>query len=525
MREIKSVMEKISFSVLNIIYYIIFIVSFVSFLFMNRSMIEFSTMFLVISFICGIVFLGTVFYVIKRFYNKNEKFRDFMVHKEKLVLTMWFLALFILQIVIILSSDSMINWDPRTIFDTAVSDDFQPIFTDYFSYYPNNTVLVFSIRAIYNALYELFAIDVVTFRTVLIVINIFLVDVGLYFGYKITKRLFNLKTAYIYLFLITLLFGLSPWLMVIYSDTLSIPFVTAVLYLILRIYDQKKMIMKILLSIFTGIVLYFGYAIKPSVMIVVVAVGIISFIIKLNKPKELIQYIFIMSLLLGAFASCRYMWNSYIYDYQTEMDINREIAFPWTYWVATGLHEPYGICNEEDQWATVYRGSSERMYELHKEIIKERLLEKGPVGYVEFLLHKMQWVTSEGFFFWGEEISLENFANWENSNMNFFKNFYYYNGEYNSIFYFYYQGIWGAILFALLIPMKSRWTKMPRKQEKALLLIRCILVGIILYILLLEGRPRYLIQYLPYFAMVSAVGFKTIVEKYTSGEKDETNYE
>ena len=81
MREIKSVMEKISFSVLNIVYYIIFIVSFVSFLFMNRSMIEFSTMFLVISFICGIVFLGTVVYGIKRFYNKNEKFRDFMVHK------------------------------------------------------------------------------------------------------------------------------------------------------------------------------------------------------------------------------------------------------------------------------------------------------------------------------------------------------------------------------------------------------------------------------------------------------------
>lgn len=522
MSNIKNSIEKVSFSILNIIYFFIFTVSFVSFIFLNRSMVEFSLIFMVLSFICEILILGSIFWGVDRLYKKNIKFKVLIDQRERYLLGIFFLILSIAQIIVLLTSDSMINWDPRTIFDTAISPEFQPIFTEYFSYYPNNTVLVFSMRGIYNILNEIFVVDVTLFREILIIINILLVDVGIYFGYKVARRLFDRKIAYIYLFLVTLLFGFSPWLMVIYSDTLSIPFATAILYLILKVYDQKKILNKILLSVLAGIVLFLGYSIKPSVLIVIIAVGIIGFIIKLNNPKELLLNALMLIILMGIFLSCRFAWDSYIYDYQTKMELNEEIAFPWTYWVATGLHEPYGICNEEDQWATIYRGNSDRMYELHKEIIKDRLIEKGPIGYAEFLLGKMQWITSEGFFFWGEEISRENFADWESSDMNFFKELFYFDGRHNNLFYFYYQGMWGVILFALLIPVK-KWSKGEMSQEKAVLLVRCILVGIILYILLLEGRPRYLIQYVPYFAMASAVGVDSLIGKIYFWRANEAN--
>ena len=478
----------------------------------NKSDMQFSDTFMVFAAIFGLLFFSIFIYATEKWTTRQDRILTWMKKREALVLGLIFGILFLVQMIIILQSMTRINWDAGVLFDTATSKDFRPVFELYFSYFPNNTFLLFFFRGLYEACVSVFSIEPEHFRRVLCVINILAVDLGFYFGYLIMKKICSRKLAFRYLLMVTFLFGFSPWLMVPYSDTLAIPFTTGSLYILLLIKDSKRTISRVMLSIVTGVVFMVGYSIKPSVIIVFIAALIIYGVKHLFNIRKLLLLLLTSSIILVTLFGSLKLWDHYIYSYQTALPMNEEVRFPWTYWLATGISKPYGVCNEADQWATIYRGTSERMMELHKEMVKERLFDMGAGGYLTFVFQKLQWISSEGFFFWGEEGNLIMSADWDLEKYNFLKELFYYKGSLRPYFYFYYQSIWVFILFFGILGGCIKAKKQKKEMLANIALIQCILIGIFSFILLFEGRSRYLILFVPYFAMLSSVGFENFYQ-------------
>ena len=409
--------------------------------------------------------------------------------------------LFLLQCFLIFHSYTQMNWDMGTIFNTVISDEFMPDFTNYFSYFPNNLFVTFSFRWIYELVYP---ISEQAFLAILVLINMLAVDSAIMMGFFLSKKLFGLKTAFIYLIIITALFGLSPWLMVPYSDTLAMPFTLFGTWVLIKLYECKKIYGKIMLLLLSGITFFVGYSIKPTTLIVLIAAFVFIFL----RRCSVVEFLKYCMAIVGIFLimiSVKVTWNHYIYEVQDKMIVDESVAFPWTYWLAIGLSQPNGMCNEPDQWDTVYRGTSSRMVELHKEMVKERLLDFGVVGYAKFLVNKLQVISTEGSFFWAQEGGI-NSGNFDLTDSNVIKETFYPNGKYFQWFTFYTNGIWSLVLLYIIMPVF--WKKSSKDQEinQKLLPIRIVIYGLLCFVLLFEARSRYLILYLPYFSILAAVG-------------------
>lgn len=500
-----NLIESILFTLLDKCFVVLFLVLLVSYLFFNHSILEFNSLFMLAAVGVVSILVLSLNYYAKKTIIQNKKY---LYENNKQILFIYFALLLLIQSFISWHVVIRFNWDAGIIFDTVVSDGFQPIFKPYFSYFPNNSMLVFGLRFFYEFLRDVFQVDSELFYKIIMAINIAFLDLGFVFGFKIMEKLFDIEKAYQYLVLITLFLGFSPWIMVVYSDILSIPFTTGTLLIILIIREKNTIKKKIVWSVLLSVVLFFGYSIRPSTLIILIAAIIIAILRNIKSINKLIAYGGVLLIIVSLFLGMRHMWNYYLYEFQDKMEISEDVAFPWTYWVATGLNEPYGICTAEDQWATIYRGTSERMYELHKEMIAERISEKGALGYIEFLFFKLQWITSEGFFFWEEEGGATVFADYQSAGNDIVSELIYYGGEYHKFFHFYYQGLWGLVLLSIAFPFRTRSTN--NNKHMSIALLQTIVVGIICYILLLEARPRYLIQYVPFFIMLAVEGLNNI---------------
>lgn len=118
-------------------------------------------------------------------------------------------------------------------------------------------------------------------------LNIFFIDLSIFFLYKAADNLFNKRIAYISVYLYIFWFVLSPWIQVPYSDTLMVLLTSIVFFFYSKIVINKSFSFPNLL--FLGIFIGISYLIKPSSIIYVVSFFIIYFlksIINENYEKK-----------------------------------------------------------------------------------------------------------------------------------------------------------------------------------------------------------------------------------------------
>ena len=486
---------------LNVFFLVIFAFIFLSNLFIKQTFLKIGSDNRLLAFIFILVISIILGFFWKKVSNRYPGIKEFLKTKSKRCVWTYAALLFLVQCLLIYNSYTQMNWDMGTIFNTVISDEFMPDFTYYFSYFPNNLFVTFSFRWIYELF---FPISEQGFLAILVMINILAVDSSILMGFFLTRKFFGLKTSFLYLIIVTALFGLSPWLMVPYSDTLAMPFTLFGTWVLIKLLECNKIYGKTLLVLLAGIVFFVGYSIKPTTLIVLIAAFALIFLSR-GKMVEFLKY---CGLVVGIFAimiSAKAAWNHYIYEVQDKMVVDETVAFPWTYWLAIGLSQPNGMCNEQDQWDTVYRGTSSRMEELHKEMVKERLLNFGVIGYGKFLLNKLQVISTEGSFFWAQEGGI-NSGDFDLTNSNIIKETFYPNGKYFQWYTFYTNGIWSLVLLFIVMPAFWKKSDEDQKTNRKLLAFRIVIYGLLCFLLLFEARSRYLILYVPYFSILAAVG-------------------
>lgn len=438
-----------------------------------------------------------------------------------------------LQAVIVSALSSPVGWDVGTVMDAAKPGGVAS-HINYFSCYPNNFMLLVIHTGFRRVLAFLGAEDQLWFWIGMV--NAVFVNAALVLAFFFSKRAFGLRAAYFSLLFTIPMIGLFPWLVIPYSDTLCMPFLLLPPYLLLCLRDgwrTDSWAKKLALFFLLGFSAYFGYRLKPTTVIILIAAalmivlhvwaeagrkkrdGMVSVPSQRKKRRVLPALSLVCSCVLGVGVVYGGL-QVFISTRQAELELER--AFPMTHFAMMGLvtvqESPedirYGGFNHPDTRFTAIQPNGQKAA-ANIEVIKERLKQMGVGGYLSFLENKARWITGDGAFFWGGEGGFMEYRN-EYSDGPLalaLKNWVYPNKPGFAVYAYAAQIVWLAALFFMLFPMAFSWRSRDYR-DIPLQVLRCAVFGILLFLLFFEGRSRYLINHLPCIGILAGYGLATL---------------
>jgi integral membrane protein (TIGR03766 family) len=452
------------------------------------------------------------------FYLYKRKTVDAFLQKNNLFIVYGvMLAVFILQLIYTSLIHSSLEHDVQLIIHNAQArtpDEF--IWIEYFSLYPNNFMLLFFFRFVHG-LASLFNMGG-GFSRILVVVNILFVNTAIALTFHTVKNVFNVYSAYVAWIFLLLLTAFSPHLIVPYSDTLSMPFAIGIVFLYTKLIKSTGG-RRFTYAAAVGVTAQIGYLIKPSAVIPLIAVCIIQVVLDLRLLRQsrrrskntylsmhLAVAVMVMLLTGGLF-------NSFV-RIQNTIPFVEGVAFPPEHWIKMGMQRQdvgdrysYGAYNAEDFFFTASFLTTEEKRRADRGVIRERLSDFGLTGYAGFLINKARWITGDGTFHWGE-FAFKNLEGATGSELRF-KNLFFPGGTHYTYFAHFAQGIW---LFVLLWYFVYAFQKKDTSNPFVNICIFTVM-GLVAFILLTEGRSRYLINHLPYLAILSSFCFKSTFHK------------
>lgn len=517
-----SLFSKTIFSLFSWIFLLWFFWLFISLCFINNSTFEYDFLLQSIAalLLAGGTYLG--YAGVRRIRSSRPSIKHWMKRRFILIFCTGMAILFICQMVYVGLVTTSIGWDCGTLIRNAKAPDMGTTI-DYFHQYPNNLFLL---------LFDRFFVLVFAFFKLpgvwagLNVINVIAIDVAIILTVLAARRLFGLRGAYIAWFFCTVTLAFFPYLIVPYSDTMGMPFAIAIFYCYLRICDGKTKKERILFCLIMGTCACIGYLIKPTIVIPVIAIVLIHLLFHLKNKKRLLKSAVYFSLVLATFLTVTACYQGFT---RVHFPQDKEKETPLTHFAMMGLQETklpngtsmYGAYYRQDVKNTFAQPTKEEKIAFNLKVIQQRLEEKGPLGYLQYLNNKARWITSEGNFFWGGE---GGFANFDYMTDCFIKELinpgsnrlgYYMRedgktqpGQYFNLYFYFSQAVWILLMFCITAPL---FLKKKGSREKGVLILRCSIFGLMLFLLLFEGRSRYLINQLPYFILLASFGLNQII--------------
>lgn len=332
----------------------------------------------------------------------------------------------------------------------------------------------------------------------------------------------KVSSAILSLFFGILVLGLCPWQIIPYTDASTIAFGIFVVFLyscFRRIISKWKYAIWFLMS-FAGIV---GGIMKATCYVALIAVILTEYVWLIfdekGKAEKIRELAFRTVLLVCGFilaAWCKsgmYQTINYVPDHDMEMT--------WSNLLYDGLNEETtGACSSGGldiarQYAG-YPANVRRSVEL--QYVKGRIQEKGFKGLIYFWLRKQVMNFNDGTFSWYQEGW---FNAWEYPDITDsrwkgpLRNFYWEDGEDYLKFTTMSQGIWIFIIMGILIEAIFVAVLSVRSGlDQETLCMRTVnvvfFIGLFFFVLLFEGRARYLLNNVPILITMSALGYSEL---------------
>ena len=410
----------------------------------------------------------------------------------------------------------------------------------YYSRYANNLFLTY----IFLNIYKLGkVIGIYNGYFLLLFIQSIIFSVGGYLIYKIADmyfkeryKIYSVCTWIIYIIIV----GLSPHIVLTYSDGIGMFLSLVLTYIIFKLEDRKilknkkeiirnRVLKTILILFFTNLTII-SYYIKPQIIIVSIAYGIIKltniilsiikkYIIKLktinskkivenkNKIQTNIYYIIIilMIMLTG------YMTYTYIRKANNSMGINvdKEKRFNITHYAMLGWNtESKGVFTIKDE---NFSGKYEKLKDREKaniEELKKRISEMGIGGVINQIARKILTNYNDGtfsgvatFVYIRDEYRISGL---DNNLSEFLKNVYYERGKYNQIYTQIMQCLWISILIFNMFSYND-------SKSRKIAIIILALIGLFLFETIFEARARYIFVYVPLYIFIGVIGIKNVL--------------
>ena len=411
--------------------------------------------------------------------------------------------LFILQLVIVDGALFYTDWD-ASILVAATMDGIAP-HADYFSQYPNQLFLlcVFSaiVRLLTDMSYEQVYLALVIGGCACMTAATACVAV-------IARKLRGDLAGIVAFVLTALLVGLSPWMLVPYSDSYGVlcPAAALLLYVV-----APKRIPRMLGVAFFGTI---GYLIKPTSIFILVAVLVVEVAHALRKGKlgasarfRPLAAAFAASAIGAAFALA--LNAAAITPYQGQLDQDRSLSL--AHYLMIGLnYESNGRWTEEDYaYSSSFDDPSERSA-ANIECWEERLNDLGPIGVAKLFLRKTLNNYLDGTFWWeGEglfyrEVVGDNQALKDFFNIGYEKNWIAGSSQNGTPYFAMAQLVWFVTLLGCIVGILNR------KPSNAECVAYASIFAVSMFLVVFECRARYLFLYAPYFTMLATMGWSAL---------------
>lgn len=440
------------------------------------------------------LFLGTIISFLLS--KKTWKIKNF-----KLFLLVGTIILGCLQLYVIYGKFFIAGWDVATIF-FPLEDNNQ-----YFSYYPNNMFLkgffTITLNCIFVPLYNLLYAHIPMLNDITanslnyifaVLISSVTVLFTVFFTTLIIKKIININAAIITFIFSAIFIGLSPWLLVPYSDNIMMFLTTLLLY---SVFCLKNKYTK---TILVASILIVGFNIKPTIIFAYFGLGLI-FLIKFIKSKKLhwknyLKTITTFSLTLILCVCC----TTAIKD-STDLEIDKDKERTMTHFLMMGLYpEGEGVHTETDDAISNSAGTVKERQELNIKTTKEYLEQMGPIGTLKLFAKKTMENYGDGSFMWERDGSPYNFYRKKIGHDPFIV--YVYDHYYPIA-----QILWLMVLAGSFISILNK------KQQDITKIICITLLCHSIFLMIFECGSRYLIQYLSYFIILSVFGWQSLTLK------------
>ena len=428
--------------------------------------------------------------------------------KKRFVLGVWCWAavLFAVQAVIARQIYFYTGWDAEIVYVIAhqlATEGGSLSWYDYYYIYPNNVWLTAILMAVIRITIMMGFSENIYYACILVGCALITLA-GVLTVFTVKMIIKNKWAPIIAGGIYTIMGGLSPWMVVPYSDIYGIIFPILSFYFYTKLRTQEtKYPWLCWAAVFASAMA--GMKIKPTAAIVLIAIVIIEGIRFVSEKK------ISRKALLGAAGGCAFaiLLNMGINNYAAYIP-DGERSITYTHYLMMGLNEETdGGYNQEDVDYTLQFADQSERQEANLYVAGERLKQMGPFGYLQFLARKTVYNFNDGTFAWeGEGEFYRQVLPEEGSLSTFLRNIYYnHYKDGRGAYYPIYQKITQILWFAILIGMLGIWKKneaYPRKSYQAVAFLTFI--GIALFVSLFEARARYLFIYLPNFIICSLLG-------------------
>lgn len=305
--------------------------------------------------------------------------------------------------------------------------------------------------------------------------------------------------------------GLSPWMMIPYTDATSLIVPMLVLYLYLSMENRRRLPLKWAAM---GALAYWGYRLKPQCAICVIAVLLLKALEMLREDGVLRHW---RTLVWSVLSSTAVFCLSAVFFSQVLLPAvhvvpDKNLAYVPAHFIMMGLSdESDGAYNDEDASFTsnIQDGDEKTREDLAR--AAQRIRDYGPVGLLAHTAKKTLVNFADGTFAWSCEGNF--YANILDPKNRFvsplLRSLCYQDGQYHSLLACFEQALW---LFVLAAPLGLLTDKKAR-ENRALRLLALSILGLILFETLFEARARYLFLYTPYFTLLAAAGWKSLLPR------------
>lgn len=402
--------------------------------------------------------------------------------------------------------------DSHSIMDQALSMarsgekpmDTDSIYATYFSKYSNNYLLALIFRRIFLILQQLGITDV---YTPLVVLNMLCLLAAALFTWLLARKVFGLTAAVKTLLLLTLnpVYYLSVFW--VYSNTLSIPFMMAVIYLGICVYKANRFLSRCIYGILGGILCVLGYLIRPTAVIPVIAFAVCFACFLMRKASgthsifnrqtllKMLQWAGIFAAALLAAGIVYVSANSLCKSYFGNVSDGN---YPLTHWLMMGSHDN-GRYNLDDDRFTLSFETAEEKKEATREQLIKNYKDLGVSGTFCLMGRKITTVWSDGYFDMSIRMSQP---------MRYNRFYSWLVGERADFFRLYCQSFWLAVGLLSIICCIRQLRK--RRVPTVTFLLTLSLFGSILFYCLWEAKPAYAIPFLPLFFLLAQEGGDTL---------------
>ncbi len=304
--------------------------------------------------------------------------------------------------------------------------------------------------------------------------------------------------------LYAVLVGISPWIVVPYTDTYSILFPSLVFYLYLLSGNAKSKKTELLLWFCIGFLGRFGMMIKPNSGMVFLAILVMELVKLVGEKRKgklsVLQHFGMVAVAFVLLIGVNKAMISYI-----GCILNEDIRLTYTHYLMMGLNEETaGSYNSNDYGFSSSQPNVKECQRANLEVVRERLADYGVGGYLYFLVRKTLTNYNDGTFSWWMEggFNLKNSSKYETLLTQRLRRLFYGGTDWNFYFGSFEHALWLGVLGLLLGIYRMKTGKM-RSQESVLLLS---LLGSFAFVMLFEARGRYLYCMSPVYVMCAIYG-------------------